>query len=276
MTRYSARMPMPGKVSLVGAGPGEPELLTIKAHRLLRQADLVLHDDLVSAAVIALAGPRTILVNVGKRCGTKRITQTEINALMVEAAREGKQVVRLKSGDPGIFGRLNEEIETLHAENIPFEVVPGVTAANAAAASLGVSLTDRHKSSRVVFVSGHQAGSKGPADEPDWNSLAQQNATIVVYMPGNGLRHLSRKLVAAGLPPDTCSVVVAQASRAQQKQFWTTVGGLADFDSAASPSILLIGQTLEAAASRAALQNLFADEAFQLLTHAQHERRIAS
>src|SRR6202046_5161164 len=228
MTRYSARMPMPGKVSLVGAGPGEPELLTIKAHRLLRQADLVLHDDLVSAAVIALAGPRTILVNVGKRCGTKRITQTEINVLMVDAARDGKQVVRLKSGDPGIFGRLNEEIGALRAANVAFEVVPGVTAANAAAATLGVSLTDRDKSSRVVFVSGHQAESKGAANEPDWNSLAQENATIVVYMPGKGLGHLSRKLIAAGLAPDTCSVVVTQASSPQQEQFWTTVGGLAD------------------------------------------------
>ena len=267
--------PMQGKVFLVGAGPGDPELLTIKAHRLLEQADLVLHDDLVSAGIIALTGPRSIVVNVGKRCGTKKITQAEINALMVAAAREGKQVVRLKSGDPGIFGRLNEEIESLRSANITFEVVPGVTAAGAAAASLGVSLTDRNKSSRVVFVSGHQAGSKGPVNEPDWNSLAQENATIVVYMPGKGLGHLSKKLIAAGLAPDTCSVVVTQASTPQQEQFWTTVGGLADRDSAASPSILLIGRTLDAAASRAAVQELSADEAFQVLTEAQHERRIA-
>ena len=238
MIRQSARMP--GKVFLVGAGPGDPELLTIKAHRLLEQADLVLHDDLVSAGIIALAGPRSIVVNVGKRCGTKKITQAEINALMVDAARDGKQVVRLKSGDPGIFGRLNEEVGALRAANVALEVVPGVTAANAAAASLGVSLTDRDKSSRVVFVSGHQAESKGAANEPDWNSLAQENATIVVYMPGKGLGHLSRKLIAAGLAPDTCSVVVTQASSPQQEQFWTTVGGLADLDSAASPSILLI------------------------------------
>jgi uroporphyrin-III C-methyltransferase len=274
MIRQSARMP--GKVFLVGAGPGDPELLTIKAHRLLDQADLVLHDDLVSAGILALAGPRSIVVNVGKRCGTKKITQAEINALMVEAARDGKQVVRLKSGDPGIFGRLNEEVESLRAANVALEVVPGVTAANAAAASLGVSLTDRDKSSRVVFVSGHRAESKGAANEPDWNSLAQENATIVVYMPGKGLGHLSRKLIAAGLAPDTCSVVVTQASTPQQEQFWTTVGGLADLDSAAGPSILLIGRTLDTAAARAAIQNLSANEAFQLLTETPYERRIAS
>ena len=273
MIRQSARTP--GKVFLVGAGPGDPELLTIKGHRLLRQADLVLHDALVSAAIIALVGPRTIVVNVGKRCGTKKITQAEINSLMVAAARAGKQIVRLKSGDPGIFGRLNEEVASLRSANITFEVVPGLTASSAAAASLGVSLTDRDKSSRVVFVSGHQDRSKGPVNEPDWNSLAQENATIVVYMPGKGLGHLSKKLIAAGLAPDTCSVVVTQASTPQQEQFWTTVGGLADRDSAASPSILLIGRTLDAAASRAAVQELSADEAFQVLTEAQHERRIA-
>jgi uroporphyrin-III C-methyltransferase len=265
-----------GKVFLVGAGPGDPDLLTIKAHRLLGQADLILHDDLVSSGILALAGPRTIVVNVGKRCGAKKITQAEINALLADAAREGKQVVRLKSGDPGIFGRLNEELETLRAANLAFEVIPGVTAANAAAASLGVSLTDRQKSSRVVFVSGHQAESKGAADEPDWNALAPENATIVVYMPGNGLRHLSRKLIAAGLAPDTCSVVVSRASTPHQKQFWTTVGGLADLDSAASPSILLIGRTLGAAASRAALQDLSANEAVLSLAHLPYERRIAS
>jgi uroporphyrin-III C-methyltransferase len=264
-----------GRVFLVGAGPGDPDLLTIKAHRLLRQADLVLHDDLVSPAVIALANPRAIVVNVGKRCGVKKITQDEINALMIDAAHEGKQVVRLKSGDPGIFGRLNEELGALHAAKIAFEVVPGVTTANAAAASLGVSLTDRDKSSRVVFVSGHQASAKGPVDEPDWKSLAQENATIVVYMPGNRLRHLSRKLIAAGLAPETSSVLVAQASTAQQKQFWTTVGALDDLESFASPSILLIGRALDFAASRAAIESLSNEQILAAFSPERHERRIA-
>jgi uroporphyrin-III C-methyltransferase len=266
----------PGKVFLVGAGPGDPELLTIKAHRLLDQADLILHDDLVTAAVIALAGPRAIVVNVGKRCGVKKITQLQINALMVDAAREGKQVIRLKSGDPGIFGRLNEELDALHSAKVAFEIIPGVTAANAAAASIGVSLTDRHRSSRVVFVSGHQAGTKGPINEPDWNSLAQENATIVVYMPGSGLRHLSRKLIAAGLAPETSSVVVAHASTSRQRQVWTTVGDLGDRDPSASPSIVLIGRALDLAASRAALESLSLDDVCGAYSHAQQERRIAS
>jgi len=265
-----------GKVFLVGAGPGDPELLTIKAHRLLNEADLVLRDDLVSAAVISLAGPRSIIVNVGKRCGVKRVTQLEINALMVDAAREGKHVVRLKSGDPGVFGRLNEELDALRAAKIPFEVVPGVTAANAAAASLGFSLTDRRMSSRVIFVSGHQAGAKGPADEPDWPSLAQENATIVVYMPGTGLRQLSRKLIAAGLARETPAVVVAQVSTPLQKHSWSTVDGLGDLDSSASPSILLIGRSLNVAECHAALENLSTQELVQSFTQAQLERRIAS
>jgi len=269
-------MRSPGKVFLVGAGPGDPELLTIKAHRLLQQADLVLHDDLVSAAIISLAGPRTIVVNVGKRCGVKKITQSEINALMVDAAREGKQVVRLKSGDPGVFGRLNEELESLRASKMAFEIVPGITTANAAAASVGVSLTDRDKSSRVIFVSGHQSGTKGPIDEPDWNSLAQANATIVVYMPGKGLRHLSRKLMAAGLPAETSSVVVARVSTPHQKQFWTTVGALGELDAAASPSILLIGRTLDLAAARAAIESLPDLQSIKDLLPAPNERRIAS
>ncbi len=266
-----------GKVFLVGAGPGDPELLTLKAHRQLRAADLILHDDLVSAGVLSLAaGSRAIVVNVGKRCGVKKITQSEINALMVDGAREGKQVVRLKSGDPGIFGRLNEELGALHSAGIDFEIVPGITTAHAAAASLGVSLTDRHKSARVIFVSGHQARSKGPADEPDWNSLAQENATIAVYMPGTGLRHLSKKLIAAGLAPEVSAVVVAQVSTPNQKQFWTTVANLGEIDSAASPSIVLIGRALDAAAARSALENLYVDEAFQSISVPQHPRSIAS
>jgi uroporphyrin-III C-methyltransferase len=265
-----------GKVFLVGAGPGDPDLLTIKAHRLLQEADVILHDDLVSHAVLNLAGPRAIVVNVGKRCGVKKITQAEINMLMVDSAREGKQVLRLKSGDPGIFGRLNEEADALIAAKVAFEIVPGITTANAAAATLGVSLTDRDKSSRVVFISGHQAGSKGPANQPDWPSLAQKNATIVVYMPGTGLRQLSSKLIAAGLASDTPAVLVARASTAQQQEFWTTVGGLRDLDSSASPSILIIGRSLDAAAARAALKNLENNEILTALSHPPLERRIIS
>jgi uroporphyrin-III C-methyltransferase len=265
-----------GKVFLVGAGPGDPDLLTIKAHRLLKESDVILHDDLVSPAVLQIAGARAIVVNVGKRCGVKKISQAEINALMVDSAREGKRVLRLKSGDPGIFGRLNEELNALIAARIEFEIIPGITTANAAAATLGVSLTDRNKSSSVVFVSGHQAGSKGPANEPDWPSLAQKNATIVVYMPGSGLRHLSSKLIAAGLASETPGVLIARASTAQQQEFWTTVGGLRDLDSSASPSILIIGRSLDAAAARAALKNLENNNILPTLSHDPLERRIVS
>jgi uroporphyrin-III C-methyltransferase len=274
--QISSASRQPGKVLLVGAGPGDPELLTLKAHRLLRESDLILHDDLVSADVLSLAGPRAIVVNVGKRCGIKKITQSEINALMIDGAREGKQVVRLKSGDPGIFGRLNEELGALRAAGISFEIIPGITTAQAAAASLGVSLTDRHKSSRVIFVSGHQAGSKGPADEPDWNSLAQENATIAVYMPGTGLRHLSRKLIAAGLGAKIPAVVVAQVSTVHQKLLWSTVGSLGEIDLSAGPSIVLIGRALDAAAARSALENLQVDEAFRSISPLQHHRSITS
>ena len=161
-----------GKVSFVGAGPGEPGLLTMKAHRLLRHADIVLHDALVSPSIVSLAGPQAMILSVGKRCGVKKITQAQIHRLMVSSARRGMNVVRLKSGDPGIFGRLAEEIDALDEAGISFEVIPGVTAGAAAAASLGLSLTDRRESSRVVMVSSHRANSTAAQLEPDWRELA--------------------------------------------------------------------------------------------------------
>src|ERR1700722_3797098 len=129
-----------GKVYLVGAGPGDPELLTVKAHKLLLQADVVLHDDLVSAPILSLAGPQAEIVNVGKRCGAKKITQDEINARMIQAARSGHDVVRLKSGDPGIFGRLAEEMDALDAAGISYEIVPGITAGFGGAGGAGIFL----------------------------------------------------------------------------------------------------------------------------------------
>src|SRR5271156_972572 len=157
-----------GKVYLVGAGPGDPELLTVKAQRLLASAAVVLHDDLVPQAILALAGPQAQVVSVGKRYAAKGATQAEINARMIESARRGLDVVRLKGGDPGIFGRLAEEIDALEAAGVPFEVVPGITAGIAAAASLGVSLTDRRKAARVVVVTNHQAAGDHGARKTDW------------------------------------------------------------------------------------------------------------
>ena len=146
------KTPRHGKVYLVGAGPGDPDLLTVKAHALIRAAEVILHDDLVSAPILALANPHAMVVNVGKRCGTKNISQAEINRLMISSAGRGLSVVRLKSGDPGIFGRLAEERDALESADVSYEIIPGITAALSAAASLGVSLTDRRTSSRIVVI----------------------------------------------------------------------------------------------------------------------------
>src|SRR5208337_3817852 len=148
-----------GEVYLVGAGPGDPDLLTVKAVRLIRAADVILHDDLVPQAILDYASPSAEVVNVGKRCGTKTITQDEINALMIERARENRSVVRLKSGDPLIFGRAAEEMDALAEAGIAYQVVPGITAAFAAAAAIGCSLTDRRSASNVIFSTGHHAQS---------------------------------------------------------------------------------------------------------------------
>jgi uroporphyrin-III C-methyltransferase len=232
-----------GKVYLAGAGPGDPELLTVKVLKLLRRANLILHDDLVPASILSLAGPQAEIASVGKRCGAKKITQEEINARMIEAARRGATVLRLKNGDPAIFGRLAEEIDALEAAGVPFEVVPGVTAGTAAAASLGVSLTDRRTSSRVVIVSGHRA-QEADAAEIDWTTLVRDDATLAIYMPCHDFTSLRDELLAAGLAAHTPAVVVSRASRPRQQHLRATLGQIASLPPLESPSILLIGRTL--------------------------------
>ena len=255
----------PAKVSLVGAGPGDPELLTRKAHRLLRSAELVLHDDLVPAEILALAAPRAEVVNVGKRCGTKGITQAEINGLLVAAARKGLQVVRLHGGDPAIFGRLAEEIDALEAVGVPFEVVPGVTAGSAAAASLGLSLTDRRRSSRVIIVSGHRATRSAPRDKTDWKEVAREDATLVIYMPGNDFAPLRDELLAAGLSPEIPAVIASRAATAQQKHATATLGTLHELPHMESPAVLLIGRALDRTQQRAGDNASLAFEEAELL-----------
>ncbi|MGH9713874.1 MAG: uroporphyrinogen-III C-methyltransferase [Candidatus Acidiferrales bacterium] len=240
------------KVHLIGAGPGDPELLTVKAHALLRTAELILHDDLVPAPILALASAQAMVVNVGKRCGVKKITQLEINRLMIASARRGMHVVRLKSGDPGIFGRLAEELDALEAAGVPFEVVPGITAGVAAAASIGVSLTDRRKSSRIVIVSGHQAEENARAAKTDWKSLAREDTTIVIYMPGHDFTALASELLDAGLSPSTPAVIVSRATAADQREWSATLAELSTAPRLGTPSILLIGRSLERAAQRTA------------------------
>ena len=239
-----------GKVYLVGAGPGDPELLTVKAHRLIREAGVVLHDDLVPSTIVALAGSDAEVVNVGKRCGAKRITQDEINTLMIGAARRGSSVVRLKSGDPGIFGRLAEEMGALDAAGIPYEVVPGITAGIAAAASLSVSLTDRRKSARVVIVTGHKAYAGQKQQKIDWKSLAREDATLIVYMPGHEFNNLRKELLEAGLSRDVPAVIVSRATTPEQRHQFTTVGNLDSLPELESPSILLMGWALEGAGEK--------------------------
>jgi len=235
------------KVSLVGAGPGDPEHLTLKAHRLIRGADLVLHDDLVPPAILSLASGRADVVNVGKRCGRKGITQVEINQRMIEAARNGLQVVRLHGGDPAIFARVAEEVDALEAAGVPFEIVPGVSAGSAAAASLGVSLTDRRKSSRVIIVSGHRATKSAPYTATDWKEVAREDATLVVYMPGNSFAGLREELLAAGLSAEIPAVIVSHAAMPGQQQRFATLGTIHELPRVDSPAVLLIGRALERA-----------------------------
>jgi uroporphyrin-III C-methyltransferase len=235
------------KVSLVGAGPGDPELLTVRAQRLVREADVVLHDDLVPAAILVLARSDARVTNVGKRCGSKGITQEEINERMIEAARRGLGVVRLHGGDPAIFGRLGEEIEALQAADVPFEVVPGITAGSAAAAALGVSLTDRRKSSRVILVSGHRATRTAAYSGTDWKEVARGDATLVIYMPGNNFLPLGQELLAAGLSPEIPAVIVSNAATPGQRHGWATLGTLDHLPHMDSPAVLLIGRSLDRA-----------------------------
>lgn len=242
--------PLTEKVYLVGAGPGDPELLTVKACGLLERADIVLHDDLVPAAILALAGPQTRIENVGKRCGARGITQSEINARMIECARLGLVVVRLKSGDPGIFGRLAEELDALEAANVPFEVVPGVTAGIAAAASLGASLTDRRKSAHIVVVTNHRAHGNHQAEKTDWKGLVREDATLLIYMPGHDFGSLRAELLDAGLPPEIPAAIVSRATAPDQRYQSATLGELDKLRRMESPAILLIGWSLDRARQR--------------------------
>jgi uroporphyrin-III C-methyltransferase len=247
-----------GKVYLVGAGPGDPELLTVRAAKLLGRADIVLHDDLVPAEILALAGPRATIVNVGKRCGAKKITQREINEKMIAAARRGQAVVRLKSGDPGIFGRLAEEIDALKEAEVPHEIVPGITAGIGAAAALGVSLTDRRKAARVVIVSGHKAHTGELDEKLDWKTLARKDATLILYMPGHEFEALQKELLDAGLPSETPAAIISRATTREQQQEFTTIGNLGTARGLAAPSLLLIGWALEGASEKSRCESFSA------------------
>jgi len=227
-----------GKVYLVGAGPGDPELLTLKAARLLSCANVVLHDSLVSAEVLAMISQDAEVVDVGKRCGRKLLTQDEINALLVSYAASREVVVRLKGGDPSIFGRAGEELEALRKAQVEFEVVPGVTAALAAAAAAGISLTDRRLASQVLLTTFSRGAD---ANAMDWGCLTPVT-TLVFYMPGPDYAEVAGRLRDAGFPADLPCVIVSGASGSQQQVRWSTVGALSKEEKLPAPALMVVGR----------------------------------
>lgn len=236
-----------GHVYLVGAGPGDPSLLTLRAHQLLQTATRIFFDGLISAEILDLANPAAILIPVGKRCGSPRVTQSHIHGLIIEAARSGESAVRLKSGDPLVFGRAGEEIEALRAAGIPFEIVPGITAAFAAAAALQRPLTDRSSASKLILATAHHAANKAELDphpQPIWQGALPADATLVLYMPGPDLEALATDLIAAGIDPATPVTAISRASTAEERIHASVLGNLRSADCGPSPVLLLIGRSL--------------------------------
>jgi uroporphyrin-III C-methyltransferase/precorrin-2 dehydrogenase/sirohydrochlorin ferrochelatase len=228
----------PGTVYLVGAGPGDPDLLTVKAARLLAGADIVLHDSLVSAEILAIISPRAEIIDVGKRAGRKLLTQDEINSLLVSYAESRTTVVRLKGGDPSLFGRAAEELEALRLANIPCEVVPGISAAIGAAAAAGISLTDRRVASQVLFSTFSRSPERGNLE---WSQLTA-DTTLVLYMPGSDYREVAEGLRGSGLPADLPCVIVSRATHAQQQVRWTSVGSLHTEERLPAPALFIVGR----------------------------------
>lgn len=258
LARRGRQAAVAGSVYLVGAGPGDPELLTVKAVRLIESAQVILHDDLVGPAILDLAQLHAVVVNVGKRCGKKSISQEEINALMVEHAQAGSSVVRLKSGDPLLFGRAAEEMAALALASVPFELVPGVSAGFAAAAAIGCSLTDRNWASNVIFSTGQHAQSHNNAPLPEL-----EDVTRVVYMPGRDMTLLAAEWMANGLPADLPCAVVSHAAQPEQNVIHTTLGELGTAAATApAPSLLLAGWAVRKIAAPAeSIQALASEKA---------------
>ncbi len=239
-----------GSVTLVGAGPGDAELLTLKAVRALQAADVILFDDLVSDDVLDLARREAKRILVGKRGGRPSCKQHEINDMMVKLAKSGRRVVRLKSGDPMIFGRAGEEIERLRAEAIPVEIVPGVTAGIAMASALGVSLTHRDCAKSVRFVTGHSKRG-GLPDDVDWAAIADPTTTTIFYMGGRTAGQIAERLMSHGLPRETPVAIATAVSQPDQRITRSTLGKLAqaikEID-AAMPVVIGVGKVFGLAA----------------------------
>jgi uroporphyrin-III C-methyltransferase len=232
-----------GAVWLVGAGPGDPDLLTIKALKILQNADVVVHDGLVTDEILDLAPASARRISVAKRKSRHSYSQDEINRMLVAFALEGLKVVRLKGGDPFIFGRGGEELEACRAAGVDCQIVPGVTAALAASASAGAPLTHRGSAQAVTFVTGH--ASNGAEPDLDWESLARPNQTVVVYMGLSQAAPIAARLMAAGRAGSTPALIVENASRADERRLVTTLAGLADAASGLSgPALLIVGEAM--------------------------------
>ncbi len=249
-----------GKIFLVGAGPGDPDLLTVKALRLLQSAGIVLHDSLVSPEILALIPPHTQRIDVGKRRGFRLLSQDDINSLLVAFASSHEIVVRLKGGDPLLFGRAAEEIQALREARIEFEIVNGISAAFAAAAAAKVSLTDRRIASNVLFTTFSRSA--------DARALAAfsltPETTVVIYMPGPQYDEVSQWLLDAGFSPDMPCQVISKASQRDQSSLSTTLTGLASLAPLPAPALLLIGRVVSSSRDSSAPGAWREDAVFEL------------
>jgi uroporphyrin-III C-methyltransferase / precorrin-2 dehydrogenase / sirohydrochlorin ferrochelatase len=248
-----------GRATLVGCGPGNPDLVTVRAVKAIQSADVLLFDALIDPAILDLASAAARRIDVGKRCGRHAMNQAAINALIVRLARSGAHVVRLKGGDPFVFGRGGEELASLRAAGVPVTVVPGVTAACAAAASLQVPLTHRDLARSVHFVTGHGADGTVPAH--DWLALVRSGGTIAAYMASRTLPSVAAQLMAAGMAGTTPAVAVENASRADERRMFGTLADLPEALAAAAlsgPTLVLIGAVVGLAAETTNIERLAA------------------
>jgi uroporphyrin-III C-methyltransferase len=239
-----ARRAGSGKVFLVGAGPGDPDLLTLRAARLLARADVVVYDHLVGDGVLDLIAPGAERIYVGKQRGCHALSQPDINALLVRLAQQGREVIRLKGGDPFVFGRGGEELQALAAQRIAFEVVPGITAACGVASYAGIPLTHRDHAQACVFVTGHL---KNGSCDLDWPALARPRQTVVIYMGLAALAEICSQLIAHGLPPHTPAAVVQQGTTLDQQVVSATLAELDERVADAglgSPCLVIVGDVV--------------------------------